>query len=235
MKIRLFFTSVFSLLWICSFGQTNDTLKSGTTLTSVPTEKENVKDSSWHYEPNFSIGFDVLHLGFSFFTDQKMYQGFISSRLTQKLHAVADVGFEKNIYDKNGYDVKANGIFGKLGVLYMMMPDPENVENGFYIGGKLAASFYNQEMKAIPIRWIQGKDSFASFPKSSQSAYWIEATIGGRVEILGSRLFIDVQAQPKYLLYSTKQEDIKPMVIPGFGKDAGKFKIGYMWSLGFRF
>ena len=39
-------------------------------------------------------------------------------------------------------------------------------------------------MRAIPTRGYQGHDSYASFPTSSQSAYWLEGAIGGRVELL---------------------------------------------------
>lgn len=216
MNLRPFFISTFSLLFFLGYGQKK-------------------KKEKWDYHPNYVVGIDLLHLGLAVAGQDRMIQGFVSSTLTKSIHAVADVGQEKNTYDKNGYDVDASGVFVRLGGFYMLAPDPQNIENGFYIGGKVAASFYNQDLKSIPIRWIQGMDSFASFPGSSQSAYWLEGAVGGRIEILGSHFLIDVQAQPKILMYTTKQENITPMVIPGFGKDATRFKIGFMWNLAYRF
>jgi hypothetical protein len=63
----------------------------------------------------------------------------------------------------------------------------------------------------------------------------LEGAIGGRVELFHSNFYIDAQVQPKYMIYTTKQENITPMVIPGFGTDANKFKLGFMWSVAYLF
>ena len=46
------------------------------------------------------LGVDVLHLGLMAFTDQKLFQAFATSRIQPRLHLVADVGYERNKYDK---------------------------------------------------------------------------------------------------------------------------------------
>ncbi|MDR2204545.1 MAG: DUF6048 family protein [Flavobacteriaceae bacterium] len=219
MKTKPIFTLFFSFLFILNFGQKIDSA-------SAKPRK---------YTPNFTVGVDVLNVGLSFFSDRKVYQGFVSSKIGKRLHAVAEAGFEKNIYEKNGYDVDANGIFLKLGAFYMLAQDAENVFNGFYAGGKLAGSTYNQEYFAIPVRGFGGGDFTVAFPKSSQSSYWLEAAIGGRVQLFDSKFFIDVNIQPKYLIYTTKQENIFPMIVPGFGKSSTKFNLGFAWSLAYKF
>ena len=189
----------------------------------------------WKYSPNFVVGVDVLSAGLSFFTDRQVLQGFVSSRLNRELHAVADAGFEKNVYIKNGYDAQVSGPFVKLGTMYRLMKDPENDLNGFYVGGKAAASFYRQEYRSVPVRGFGGSSSALAFPSSSQSSYWIEGLAGGRVQLFDSNFYIDVNVQPKYVLYSTTQENIKPMIIPGFGRSSGKFNMGYMWNIAYSF
>ena len=220
MKTKLISIFCFSLSLV-AYGQkkTADTIK-----------------KSWKYEPNFLVGFDVLNAGVSAFSDRKLLQGTISTRLTKKMHLVADVGVDKNIYQKNGYDAKASGTFFKLGSFYMLSMDKENPYNGFYGGGKLAGTFYKQEYFAIPVRATGGgADGIQSLPESSQSSYWIEAVVGGRVELFDSNFFIDVNVQPKYLLYTTKQEDIMPMIVPGFGRSSGKFGFGFSWNIAYNF
>lgn len=219
MKPKLIFTCFFSLLFSWNFAQ-------------------NVQDSStakYKYEPNFMIGFDVLNAGVAVFSERKLFQGFVSSKISKNIHAVVDAGFEKNIYQKNGYDVTANGPFLKLGALYMLAKDQENELNGFYGGGKIAASIYNQEYKAVPVRGFGGSETSVAFPASSQSSYWIEASIGGRVQLFDSPFYIDVNFQPKYLLFTTTQEDIKPMIVPGFGKSSAKFNMGFAWNIAYHF
>lgn len=187
------------------------------------------------YEPNFMVGFDVLNAGLGVFSKRKVFQGFVSSKIKKDLHAVADLGFESNVYQKNGYDAKASGLFVKAGGFYMLMKDPENELNGFYAGPKIGAAFYNQEYMQVPVRGQQGGDSYLSFPGSTQSSYWLEAGIGGRVQLFDSNFYIDVNVQPKYLVYSTKQEDIKPMIVPGFGRASAKFNMGFAWNIAYQF
>ena len=197
-------------------------------------EQDSLK-AKWKYEPNFMVGFDVLNAGIGVFSDRKLFQGFVSSRISKNIHAVADVGFEKNIYQKNGYDATVDGPFLKLGAFYMLANDKENPLNGFYAGGKLAGSFYNQEYKAVPVRGYGGSETSVAFPESSQSSYWIEGLIGGRVQLFESPVYIEVNMQPKYLAYSTTQDDLKPMIVPGFGKSSAKFNMGFSWNIAYKF
>ena len=222
MKVKLIFICVFSCLSVSVFSQKKKDAK----------KQDTVK---WKYSPNFIIGVDVLNLGTGFFGDRQLIQGFISSRINKKVHAVIDVGYDSNIYKKNEYDVKADGMFAKIGAFYMLSMDPENDLNGFYAGGKLAGSFYTQEYKAVPIRGLNSDGVALSFDPSTQSSYWVEAVLGARVQVFNSNFFIDVNVQPRYLAYTTKQEEIKPMIVPGFGKSSGSFNMGFSWNIAYKF
>ncbi|MBB4807561.1 hypothetical protein HNP38_002867 [Chryseobacterium defluvii] len=219
MKTRLIFTFFFSLAGILGFAQ----------------DQDKGKKEKWKYEPNFMVGVDVLNTGVSFFSDRKLYQGFISSKIKNNLHGIVEAGFETNVYQKNGYDAKVNGPFIKLGALYMLAKDAENEFNGFYAGGKVAGSFYNQEYMAVPVRGFGGSSSSVAFPSSAQSTYWIEGAIGGRVQLFESSFYIDVNMQPKYLIYTTKQEEISPMIVPGLGRSSSKFNMGFAWNIAYKF
>lgn len=219
MKTKLIFTFFFSIIGFLSFAQ----------------DKKETKKEKWKYEPNFMVGFDVLNTGVSFFSDRKLYQGFVSSKIKENIHGIAEAGFESNVYQKNGYDAKANGPFVKLGVFYMLAKDAENEFNGFYGGGKVAGSFYTQEYMKIPVRGFGGSSSSVAFPSSTQSSYWIEGTIGGRVQLFESDFFIDVNIQPRYMVFTTKQDDIQPMIVPGFGKSSSKFVMGFAWNIAYKF
>lgn len=219
MKPKLIFTCFFSFLFILNFAQ----------------KKQDSLQIKWKYEPNFMVGFDVVNAGIGFFSDRKLYQGFVSSKISKNIHAIAEGGFEKNIYKKNGYDASVNGLFLKLGAFYMLAKDRENELNGFYAGGKIGGSFYHQEYNAVPVRGYGGSETSIAFPASSQSSYWMEATIGGRVQLFDSPFYIDVNVQPKYLLFSTTQDDIKPMIVPGFWKSSAKFNMGFAWNIAYYF
>lgn len=204
-------------------------------MMSFAQKKQDSLKVKWKYETNFLVGFDVLNAGIGVVSDRKLFQGFVSSKVKDNWYGIADVGFEKNIYQKNGYDASASGPFLKLGTLYMLAHDLENPMNGFFIGGKVAGSFYNQEYKAVPIRGFGGSDVSQAFPKSTQSSYWMEINIGGRVQLFESPFYIEATAQPKYLVLTSKQDEIKPMIVPGFGKSSAKFNIGFSWNIAYTF
>ncbi|WP_419869749.1 DUF6048 family protein [Chryseobacterium sp. CT-SW4] len=219
MKTRLICTFFFSILSIVCLAQ----------------ERTEAKKEKWNYKPNFMVGFDILNAGVSFFSDRQLYQGFLSTKLKDNVHGIVEAGFEKNIYQKNGYDAKVNGPFLKLGMFYMLAKDRENEFNGFYAGGKLAGSFYNQEYMSVPVRGYGGSNSSIAYPSATQSTYWIEGVIGGRVQLFESNFYIDVNLQPKYLVYTTKQDDIQPMIVPGFGRSSSKFNMGFAWNIAYKF
>lgn len=220
MKKKLICTLFFSVLNVLVLAQENP-----------KTEKKTAEK----YQPNFMVGVDVLNTGVSFFSDRQLIQGFISSKIRGNTHAIIEAGFDKNIYQNNGYDAKANGPFVKLGAFYMLAKDKENEYNGFYGGGKVAGSFYKQEYLAIPIRGYGGSTSSVSMPSSSQSSFWLEGTLGGRVQLFESNFYIDVNMQPRYLIVTSKQDDVVPMIVPGFGKSSSKFSMGFSWNIAYKF
>lgn len=219
MKTKRIFSFFFSVLFVLSLAQT---------------QQDSTK-FKWKYQPNFLVGIDVLNAATGLFSDRMLYQGFVSSRLTKNIHAVVDAGFERNVYQKNGYDATVKGPFLKLGAFYMLASDRENPMNGFYLGGKLSGSFYSQEYKAVPVRGYGGSETSVAYPASSQSSFWLEGAVGGRVQLFESPFYIEVNIQPRYLLFSTKQEDIQPMIVPGFGKSSGKFNVGFAWNIAYFF
>ncbi|PZU81483.1 MAG: hypothetical protein DI529_15585 [Chryseobacterium sp.] len=222
MRAKSIFILGFSILSLSLFSQEK----------SAEKKQDSVK---WKYSPNFIIGVDVLNLGAGFFGDRQLIQGFISSRISKKVHATIDFGYDKNIYEKNGYDVKADGFFAKLGRFYMLTSDPENDFNGFYAGAKLAGSFYSQEYMAVPVKGMNSQGIFVAFDPSNQSSYWVEGNLGARIQVFDSNFFIDVNLQPKYLVYTTKQDEIVPMIVPGFGRSSGKFNMGFSWNIAYKF
>lgn len=208
---------------------------SGLAFSQAKKEEKKQDSVRWQYKPNFTVGIDVLNLGTGLFSDRQLIQGFVSSRINKKVHAVVDLGYDKNIYHKNGYDASVDGLFLKVGGFYMLSVDPENDLNGFYAGAKLAGSFYNQEYKSVPVKGANSQGVSLAFDPSTQSSYWVEANVGARVQVFSSRFFIDVNAQPRYLAYTTKQDEIKPMIVPGFGKSSGSFNMGFSWSIAYKF
>jgi hypothetical protein len=86
MKTRLIFTLFFSLF--------------GVLIGAQEGKKEEEKKKHWKYEPNFMVGFDVLNGGVGFFSDRKLYQGFVSSKLMKMFMPLQKPVLKKYISEK---------------------------------------------------------------------------------------------------------------------------------------
>ena len=69
------------------------------------------------------------------------------------------------------------------------------------------SKFLQSRVQKVPIRGFGGSDQYLAFPSVNQSAYWLEGFAGARVQLFKSNLYVDVNAQPRFLFYSTKQEE----------------------------
>lgn len=183
---------------------------------------------------NLFIGVDLFNPIMSAFTDKQGGQAMVSYRVKGKWNAVAEVGYEKNIYDELDWNVDVNGLYFKLGFNWFISQDHENPSNGFYTGARVAYAMYEQKVNQYPIRLSGNQvDAFGSFPAENVSAYWFEIVGGGRVELF-SNFYADVSVRPEIYLGSKKQEGLDPLVIPGYGKDIGPINFSVFWGLTYK-
>ncbi len=183
---------------------------------------------------NLFIGVDLFNPVMSAFTDKQGGQAMISYRIKGKWNAVAEVGYEKNIYDELDWNIDVDGLYFKLGFNWFISQDHQNPLNGFYTGARIAYAMYEQTVNQYPIRLSGNQvDSYGSLPVENVSAYWVEIVGGGRIQLLGN-LYADVSIRPEIYVGSKKQEDIDPLVIPGYGKDIGPINFSVFWGLTFK-
>ena len=184
---------------------------------------------------NLYIGVDFSTPVQSIFSNKQGIQGFISYQLNPKLHAIAEFGFEKNTFDENFWNVDVDGVFGKIGANYFFTQEAKNPANGFYLGGRIAYSSYNQKINSYPIKDIYTNQIIGegSKEKETVSSYWVEVVIGGRVQ-LHKKLYADFSLHPSVYIGSKKQEDIDPLVIPSYGRNNGPFNLPIFWGLSYQ-
>ena len=87
----------------------------------------------------------------------------------------------------------------------MLSMDTENPDNGFMQEQNGSKFFLQSRIQKVPIRGFVAVTNI-TFPSVNQSAYWLEGFAGARVQLFKSNLYVDVNAQPRFLFYSTKQE-----------------------------
>lgn len=193
--------------------------------------QDSIEVSKYPKAGKLFVGGDLFQPVLSAFTPRKGFQGVVSYRVYRKWNAVAEVGFEKNEFDKLDWKVNADGIYMRLGFNWFISQDYQNPPNGFYLGARFGYSLYNQEIKQYPIRLSSNQvDEFGSLPRASVNSYWAEIVGGARIQ-LWKKFYADVSVRPEFFIGGKKQNEIDPLVIPGFGKYSGSMNIGVFWGL----
>jgi len=183
---------------------------------------------------NLFIGVDLFNPAVSFFTDKQGGVAMVSYRVYEKWNAVAEIGFEKNIYDDLDWNIDVNGMYFKLGFNWFVSQDYQDASNGFYAGMRFAYAMYEQTVNQYPIRLSTNQiDEYGSLPQANVSAYWVEIVGGGRIRLL-SNFYADVSIRPEIYAGSKKQEGLDPLVIPGYGKDIGPINFSVFWGLTYK-
>ncbi|MDM1071914.1 hypothetical protein HX001_05310 [Empedobacter brevis] len=209
-----------------AFAQVNKTDSTKVSLTdSIPKKKKH----------DIFIGVDLFNPIVAAFKDKKGASIYASYQINTKWHAVIEAGFEKNKFDEIHWNVDVDGIFAKAGANWFITQDVENQSNGIYIGGRVAYSKYSQTVNSYPIRDLQSNEIInkGSLPKANVSSYWIEAVIGGRVEIF-KNFYGELALHPAAYIGGKKDQGIEPLIVPGYGKYSGPFNMPVFWGIAYK-
>lgn len=247
-QIYILFISLFLFTTLPVFAQFKNTQKSGVSEKNKQTNKNKKKkksdkikfpeDTMKLVHHNIFIGADLVGPISSFFSEKKPYEAFVAYQYKRKIYAVAELGYEKNYYNKTNWEVDAKGPFFRAGINYYLTRDQYNLGEGFYIGGRVAFSFFQQNINKYPITQFNSSNEFeiigyGSFPKANVSSYWLEFVGGAKVKLFKYPIYADFMVRPKILIYSQKQNKVDNLVIPGYGKDKGNFNISIHWGLSY--
>ncbi len=218
----------FLLILATNFSFAQDTKTDSTKVSATDT----IPKKKYH---DIFIGVDLFNPIVSAFNDKKGASAYVSYQLNNKWHLVAEAGYEKNKFTEIHWDVDVDGIFGKLGANWFITQDIDNQSNGIYIGGRLAYSKYSQTINQYPIRDLQSNQitGSGSLPKADVSSFWVEAVVGGRVQIF-KNFYGELSLHPAAYLGGKKDANIDPLIIPGYGKNSGPFNMPVFWGISYK-
>lgn len=96
----------------------------------------------------------------------------------------------------------------------MLAKDAENEFNGFLCRRKIGRLILHSGIYGCSrSKGYGGSSSSVAFPSSTQSSYWIEGTIGGRVQLFDSNFYIDVNLRNLNILPANGRTEIQPMIV----------------------
>lgn len=209
MKLLLICSLIISPLWLCA-------------------QQDSIQKIQ---KPGIAIGVDLFNAALSVFTDKQGGEGMVTVPINQKWQAVAEIGYEKNTFENSAWDVDVNGVYARLGANWFLSQDVKNQNMGYYLGGRLAFSPYQETVNKYLIQGTGIENIEGSFPQHNASTFWMEPVAGGRVQLFESNFYVDASVRLKIRLFDNNDYNLTPLVIPGFGKNQNGLNFGVNWSV----
>ena len=214
MKKLLIYCFIISPFWVMA---QNDSLRT----------KDKIKISG------IMVGVDLFNPAVAVFSDKKGFEAMVAIPFKKKWNLVAEVGYEQNHYDSNIWDVDAQGVYARAGVNWFVSQDEKDANAGYYFGGRLGFSPFQQTINKYVIQGTDVPTIVGSLPQHNASAMWLEPLVGGRVQIAKSGFYVDANVRLKVKLYDTNEEGLTPLIMPGFGTNNNGLNFGVNWSIGY--
>ena len=179
------------------------------------------------------IAVDVFNPVLSAFTDKKGGEALVAVPFKEKWNIVGEVGYETNAFSNAMWDVDAGGVYARLGANWFVSQDIENPNMGYYFGGRVGFSPFQQTVDRYVIQGTDVENVSGSLEKHSATAVWLEPLAGGRVQLFKTPFYVDASVRLRILLWNNNEYGLDPLIIPGFGTNNNGLNFGVNWSLGY--
>ncbi|GAA0872197.1 DUF6048 family protein [Gangjinia marincola] len=160
-------------------------------------------------------------------------------RLSQKLYAAGELGYDTSTYDEENLLVTAQGSYIKLGVNYDTYENWLGMRNSIYAGVRYAFASFSQDLEEYVI-YNSTQDYFEPDVRSQNQEFsgltagWIELQGGIKVELV-KNIYIAAHVQLKRRVNETKPDGFDNLYIPGFNRtyDGSTFGVGWGYSINY--
>lgn len=187
----------------------------------TPEETEETRDTLPDFKPDLFIrlGVDVS----AFFRqiiepEVQQYEFSADSEVIFNWFAVAEGGFMRVNADREDFSYKASGYFGRLGFDYNLLGRNSPAQNDLVVLGlRYGFSILTHEAPHYFISNPYWGDYSGSLDESNFYQHWIEFSGGVKTEVL-KNLFLGWNLKTRVRLTETKEPDLKPYYIGGYGR-----------------
>ncbi|MGD2035067.1 MAG: DUF6048 family protein [Bacteroidales bacterium] len=182
------------------------------------------------------IGFDLSRLTLYYFEPERTaYEFSLDYEIKRNFYPVIEFGLQNIKLEKPIYNYYSDGYYARFGLDYNFQKGlaADQYEMVFF-GFRYGFSGQNHSADNITIAddyW--GDFTVTSVPETKLYGHWIELTGGIRAELFRN-IFIGWSVRGKLLLYKTRDREIDPYYIHGFGKGDKRVSLGFTYSIFYR-
>jgi hypothetical protein len=182
------------------------------------------------------IGYDLASLSLLYFDPDRMVYSFsFDYEAMQDIYPVLEFGFQNVGIEKENYNYRSNGFFGRAGVdVNLLKYEQTNVYEMFYAGLRYGVSFFKHQADniTVPDDYFEGVNG-AQIPDNRLNAHWISLVAGVKVELF-TNFFMGWSVFGNIKLAQTKDPHMSPYHVPGFGKGDKRAGVVINYTVAYR-
>lgn len=169
------------------------------------------------------VGTDIYKLTRNLY--DKNYKGFEFNgdfRVTKKIYAAAEVGFENKRTLDERIDYNTKGVFLKVGGNFNFYENWLDMDNQIYVGARYGFSIFEQQVNAFRVYQVNpvlGENPFIENQSVSSglNAHWMEIVVGFQAELLPN-IYGGLNFRLNYMITQSKPSNFDNLFINGFGR-----------------
>jgi len=182
------------------------------------------------------LGVDISRFSLYYFDPARVaYEFSADYEVKRDLYLTCEYGKQTVNLGKDIYKYHSDGNYIRIGVdrNFIKSEKPDEYEMAF-IGIRYGYAKLNHLAgNIVTPEQYWGKTSGYFIPASNYTAHWAEITAGIRAELFNN-FFIGWSLRARLLLAHTKDQNMDPYNIPGYGSGSKKAVIGFNFSVYYR-
>ena len=155
---------------------------------------------------------------------------FLNIGLPEKTDIIAEYGYSDSQIEKYNYYYNVKGIYQKYGVNYHVIKEKRD---NIFIGSRFGYCKFNRNITDALIQDEFWGSNMVDFTNETIRSYWLEFVAGIKVEVL-TNFFLSWDFRIKTHLSSTKDDLMKVIYIPGYGKRNSKLGSGFSYTISYQ-
>ena len=181
------------------------------------------------------LGVDVSGFAWQYFVPSIKHIGITADfEINPKLYPVAELGRLETNRKEETHHYQSSGYYGKIGFdRNFLAPQPNSRYDMLYAGFRLGGSTLSHQANNIVISDDYWGDYTASIASHNMKSFWAEAVAGVKTEVF-KNIFMGWSVRGQLMLFRKNNAEMKPWLIPGYGKGGSDTSIFITYTLSYR-
>ncbi len=206
---------------------------------ALSAQDENITDTltkDFDIKPSVRLGFDVSAIGRSIYEPEVRQLEFsLDSELLRNWFFNLEAGMMQVRSEQETFSYSSNGYFLRTGADFNILGRPDEQQNDLVLLGlRYAYSFLQHDAPYFFLENPYWGEHSGSIAQTAYHTHWMELTGGVRAEVF-QNLFLGWMLRTKVPLFRTREPEIEPYYIPGFGHGKRSSPVTIHFSVYYRF